>query len=253
MRSFGLGGLYMFPTDSISPVEVALLQDVTTDFSFDTKELYGQYAFPVETARGKGKISLKAGLAEIRADVFINILGGSSAAGNKLIVKDLAGTIPSSTAYTITVTTPSSGVFLQNLQVVDVTDTTQPPIVFVEVASGSEDAGKYSVAIASGGATATYTFDETDKGKSVHITYEYSVTTGKTITVTNPVMGVAPKFAVRAYNTYDGKEFGFYFPKCVSSKLSINMKLEDFLIPDFDISAYADGANNVAYYYISEP
>jgi hypothetical protein len=247
MRSFGLGGLYMFPTGSISPVEVALLQDVTTDFSFDTKELYGQYAFPVETARGKGKISLKAGLAEIRADVFNQILGGTSAAGIKLISKDNATTIPATSPYTITVTPPSSGTFIQNLQVVDVTDTTNPPIVYTQVAPASEAAGKYSVT------SGVYTFAAADEGKSIKYTYEYSLTTGKTVTVTNPIMGVAPKFAVRAYNIYEDKEFGFYFPKCVSSKLSINMKLEDFLIPDFDISAYADGSNNVAYYYIQEP
>jgi hypothetical protein len=245
MNSFGLGGLYLFPSGTTNPVEVAQLQDITTDFSYDIKELYGQYSFPVNAARGKGKVSLKASWAQVRPDVIMQILGGTSATGTKMISRDNAETIPATTPYTVTVTVPSSGTFVQNLQVVDVTDTTGYPIVFEQVDSGSEAAGKYSVA------AGVYTFAAADEGKSVLISYEYSLTTGNTVTITNPIMGVAPKFAVRAYNILDGKQFGFYYPRCISSKLSLNMKLDDFAIPDFDITAYADAANIVEYWYIS--
>ena len=251
MRAFGLGGLFAVPTAGGTPIEFAKLQDVTTDFSFDVKELYGQYSFPIETARGKGKIALKAGFAEIRAETFNQIIGGTTATGSRAITRDNAYTIPvASGPYTVVITVPASGTFVGNLQVVDVTDTTNPPIPYTQITAVSVPTSTQTYYV--GATSVTYVFTSADAGKSIQITYEYSVSTGKTITLVNPVMGVAPRFTLRAYNTYSGKQYGYYFPACISSKMSAGMKLEDFVIPDFDVSAFADGANNVAYWYIQE-
>jgi hypothetical protein len=42
---------------------------------------------------------------------------------------------------------------------------------------------------------------------------------------------------------YQGKGLTMTFNRCVASKLAIATKLEDFNIPEFDISMMADDAN----------
>jgi hypothetical protein len=247
MRSFGVGGLYITPASSIIPVQFALLQDVTFDISFDEKLLHGQYQFPVEVARAKGKISIKAAFAEIRAEAFNQIIGGTVTTGMKMISQNQAATIPAvSGPYTVTPTVPASGTFVTNLVVENVNDTTNPPVPMTPVVSGPTT-GQYTIS-----ASGVYTFASADAGQNVQITYEYSITGGKTLTVTNQLMGAAPKFELRAFNTYGDKQVGVRLPRATSNKLGLAMKLEDFTIPDFEMAAFADGAGNVIYKYTKE-
>src|SRR5436305_496406 len=64
--AFGAGALWGNRTDvtggGIGPDQFGILQDVQIDFDWTTKELWGQFQFPVDIARGQGKISGKAKL-----------------------------------------------------------------------------------------------------------------------------------------------------------------------------------------------
>jgi hypothetical protein len=108
--------------------------------------------------------------------------------------------------------------------------------------------GQYSVA------AGTYTFAAADTGKSVFISYRYTATstTARRQTVRNQTLGYQPSFSADLIVPYNNKVFTLRLPNCISSKLSLATKLEDFLVPDFEAEAFDDGSGNVAYWATSE-
>ena len=99
-----------------------------------------------------------------------------------------------------------------------------------------------------------FLFAAADTGKSVLCSLEYSAvsTTGKIVTITNQLMGYAPTFRAALNFSYGGKSFTFNLNSCISSKLSLPLKNDDFVIPEFDFSAVADAAGNIGYVALSE-
>ena len=72
--AFGSGSLFAIPDGTNpTPVQFGIIQDVTMDFSFDMKELYGQKQFAVKLARGKGKATWKCKSAQLRGAVINEI------------------------------------------------------------------------------------------------------------------------------------------------------------------------------------
>ncbi len=84
---------YVFGTGQL---RFGALQDVNVDFSGDVKMLYGQYQFPLDTARGKTKIEWKASSGNIDVAAFNSIFFGETVDdGDELIqVFGEAVTIP---------------------------------------------------------------------------------------------------------------------------------------------------------------
>ena len=95
-------------------------------------------------------------------------------------------------------------------------------------------------------------FATADEGLKVQYQYDYTVATGKTVEIKNALMGSAPTFEVELYQTYDGRPLTVVLEKCTSEKLTLNMKNEDFTIPDFSFSAFSNAADVVGYVYLSE-
>lgn len=229
MYSFGAGVLFGTNTAANStPTNFGTLQEASIDFSFTVKELTGSYQFPVAIARGVGKITGKAKAATIRGDVFNNIFFGQTlATGNILTAFHEAGIIT-----TNTVTVANSAQFLSDLGVVD--SATGLPLT--KVASGPT-AGQYSVG------AGVYTFASADSTIAPWISYTYTSTTaGKKIVINNQLLGTTPLFAANFSTTYLGKSATFALNRCTSSKLTFNTKLEDFVVPEFDFSVFADDA-----------
>src|ERR1035438_6965901 len=105
MYQFGPGVLYGTNTAANStPRRFGGLQDCSTEFSFQVKELYGSYQFPLAIARGQGKIACKAKIASVNGAVLNDLFFGLSMASTPFnaMAVDEAGTIPASTAYTVT-------------------------------------------------------------------------------------------------------------------------------------------------------
>lgn len=240
---FGSGTLYAVDSDSNStPVKFGGLQEASVDFSFSNKELYGQNQFPLTVARGTGKISGKAKNASVSGELFNRLFfGGTLATGQLLVAEDEAAVVPASPGpYTVTVA--NSVNFSQDLGVIDAS--IGQPLTKVD---STPAAGQYSVA------AGVYTFAAGDAGKQLKVSYSHnSASTGKQLTITNKLQGQAPTFKVILSERYNGKALTLELNACVSSKLSMPTKSEDFMVPEFEFSACADAAGNIGTLSLAE-
>jgi hypothetical protein len=73
---FGAGTL------TVAGQAVGVLKEVTLDISFSVKSLMGQNQFPVDVARGPGKVSGKAKYANIHGSLVAAALGGTAVQGD---------------------------------------------------------------------------------------------------------------------------------------------------------------------------
>lgn len=241
MYMFGAGNVYLVPSGSNpTPLEVGTLQEVSLDFSFESKELYGNKQFPVMVARGKGKITGKAKSGAFRGGLISSILSGATSATGRHIGAVEVSAVPT-TPFAITVT--HSANFADDLGVVDVASGTSMTRVAATPATG-----EYSVA------AGVYTFAAADTGKSVQISYAYTdAATGKTISYSNQLMGAQSIYTLSLYNTNpDGSKFGMKLMQVVFPKLAMGWKNDDFTMPDLDINAFADSTGKVLEAYVPE-
>jgi hypothetical protein len=247
MINFGTGKLICTPTNlsdgsaiaNPTPVVLASLQDISVDLSVEIKPLHGSGRYPIAAGQGKGKSEIKAKYADVNGAILGSLFFGKAAtAGIKGAVLDFATSIPA-TPFTVTVVPPASGTFVADLGVVR-TDTGQQ---LTRVASAPAT-GQYSVS-----AVGLYTFAAADTGKPVAISYEYSAssTTGQIFNLTNDQMGYTPSFSMLLQNQYDGKTMVLKFNRCVSGKLSVPLKNDDFAMYDFEAEAFADAAGSLGY------
>jgi hypothetical protein len=252
MYVFGAGNLWAVPlTDSLgsaisnpTPVKFGTMQEVSLDISFDVKELHGQLQFPVAIGRGKGKLGGKAKLANISGALMNALLFGQTlSAGRESVYIDTVGAAIPTTPFQITTVPPSSGTFAADLGVRDSTGK-----VYTRVASAPAT-GQYSVS-----AGGVYTFAAADTTKTVYIDYRYTATSTSEVksTVTNQPLGYIPTFSMDLYMPYNGKYFYVRLPSCVSTKLGMATKLDDFAVPEFDFSAFADAGGNVMTYGVTD-
>lgn len=245
---FGAGSLWGTPlTDATgaaiavpSPVQFGLSQDISIDFSFDTKLLYGQNQFPVAVGRGKGKISGKVKAAQVNGALWNSIFFGQTLApGINSIVQDSVGIVIPTTPFTITagstatattIKIPSSGTWTTDLGV-----QTAGNVPMTRVASGPTT-GQYTVA------AGVYVFAAADVALKVYINYGYTATgaTATQLSVANLPMGYAPSFRSDILLPFNGKTVVLTAWSCLASKLSVATKLDDFVIPEIDFECFTD-------------
>lgn len=254
MYLFGAGTVFARPLADANgvtianptPVEFGVLQDVSVDFGFDSKELYGQNQFPVDIARSKGKISCKAKAARING-AFLNSIffGGSVTTGSlEAVSTSVSGSlVPLATPFTITVTPPNSGTFMTDL---GLTDGRGRPLTRVASAPAT---GQYAVDNAG-----VYTFAAADAGAVVFPAFRYSaaIPSAKKSIVYNQKMGAAPSFAIDLQMEYQGNLLTLNFGKCISNKLSFATKQDDYTIPDFEFQPFQDDTGKVFTWATSE-
>lgn len=251
--AFGAGTLFAVQKADASgaavanatPVQFGVLQDISGDISFEEKLLYGANQFPVAAGRGKGKITMKAKMAQISGQILGDLLFGTgNTAGIKAIVANYAAAIPSGTPWQVTITPPSTGTFVTDLGVINAS--TGLPLK--KVASGPVT-GQYSVS-----AGGVYTFATADANNAIVISYEYSATsaTAKVTNITNQLMGYAPTFQASLNMSFGGKNLTLVLNSCISSKFSLPFKNDDFSVPEFDFSAMADASGNIGYIATTE-
>lgn len=246
--AFGAGNMYVtqlqdaFGSTIVNPTPypLAVLQEGMVDFSGDIKELFGQNAFPVAVARGKTKVSVKVKPARILAGVWNALFFGQTLSNGYITnFTDATGTAIPGTPFQITPTPPSSGVFAADLGVFYAA--TGLPLTRVASAPAT---GQYAVNVGTG----QYTFAAADTLLVVYINYQYSVSaagSGQKQTVVNVTMGFAPAFRADLTVAYLGKLTNFQFYKCMATKMTAGFKNEDFMVPEFDFSAFDNGAGNV--------
>jgi len=251
LYGFGAGALWGTPlTDANgaaianpTPVLFGVLQEVSVDISGDIKELHGQNQFAEAVARGKTKISCKAKFGRINGLMLNSLFFGQTVSSGILAdVYDTVGQAIPATPFTITIAPPSSGTWTRDL---GVRDANGNPMT--RVASGPAT-GQYSVA------AGVYTFAAADTGLTVFISYQYTATStvAKKSTVMNLAMGAAPSFRTDLSDGFQGGQTALSLYKCISTKLSFATKLDDFLIPEMDFSAFADSSGKVLDWGTSE-
>lgn len=252
---FGAGSLWGVPlTDGTGavvanpvPAKLGDMQDVSLDFSFDIKTLYGENQFPIAQGRAKGKVSGKAKMARIDPLVYSSLYFGQPlAVGTQSVYKDTStGTAIPATPYQITIDPPSTGTFLKNLGVRDVATGADMTRV-----TSTPTAGQYSL----NESTGVYTFSSADNGSGikVQIDYAYTITgSGQKLVVQNQPMGYVATFEAHIYLPYSNKTLTIVLPNAVSTKLSLATKLDDFAIPEFDFEGFEGASGNVMNWYFS--
>jgi hypothetical protein len=242
--AFGSGALWGERTDlgltsGVGPRQFGVLQDISVDFDWTNKELYGQYQFPVAIGRGQAKITGKAKFAQILGLLYSDLFWGQPATTGQFGIAEFeADAIPATTPFQITVANAAS--YNDDLGV-SYAATGQR---FNRVTTPSA-AGQYSVNFATG----VYTFSSADAGLAVLISYTYNVTTsGEKITITNQLMGIMPTFKATFYTTYSGKGTALRLNACTASKLSLPTKIDDWTIEELDFMAFADASGTIGYF-----
>lgn len=241
--AFGSGVLMAKPVSGAlapnpTPIQFGTLQDISLDISFDVKELYGRNSLPDAVVRGKGKIQGKAKFASLNGKLINDIFFGNAlTVGQDKISIDEAGTVPA--VSTFTVTAANAATFKEDLGVRNAST----GLNMVRVASAPA-AGQYSVVETTG----VYTFASADANLAVLITYRYgSASGGNSMTVVNPLMGTAPVFSAHLFqkDQNSGLTSVTKIFSCVATKLTRATKQDDFMVPEFDFSAFADASGNV--------
>lgn len=243
--AFGSGNLIGRRNDVANgpAVNFGLLQECSLDFTFTVKELYGQNQFPVAIARGSGKVTGKAKVASISGIAYAALFFGSTVgAGQTAFAYAEAGAVPAVSTYVITVA--NGATFIADYGVSYVANA----IPLTRVASGPA-AGQYSV----NETTGAYTFAAADANAQVLISYTYGITgTGEKFTIQNAQLGTNPTFQVALRNVFQNKSYSLVLNSCMSNKLSMGTKLEDFVTPEFDFNAFADANGNIGTFSFSE-
>lgn len=235
---FGIGALWGQRTDvpGIGPDQFAILQDNSVEFTFEVKELYSQLGYPVDIARGKGKVTGKAKAARVFAALYADIFFGETFVTGEQNVSQ-------SETYTLAAGTQSvahASTFVADLGVFY---STGGNIRFSYVTGAPSATGTYST-----GTNGIYTFFSGDIGAVVAVSYVYSDTSGKTITINNHFMGYTPTFMGTFYqqkNTLGGTgQLTLRLNQCVSSHFTLPSKIDDYSIQDFDFQAFARSSDN---------
>jgi hypothetical protein len=237
-HGFGSGILWGIPSGSNpTPVRFGVLQDVSVDFTFSVKELFGMFQFPVDIGRGTAKITGSATTGAIQKDLFSRLFfNDTPGTGQGLRAVDEPGSVPATSTYTVTVT--HSADYVDDLGV-RYAATGQP----MTRVSSSPAAGQYSVS------AGVYTFASDDASAAVLLSYRYASTDGFKTVISNNLLGDAPTFGIdlyqRSQKAQTTQQWSMRLYRCMSSKLTLATKLEDFVLPAFSFEAFADDSNNI--------
>jgi hypothetical protein len=118
------------------------------------------------------------------------------------------------------------------------------------VASGPTT-GQYSVS-----GVGVYTFAAGDASAAMLIDYTYTTVSGLNLAISNQLMGSGPRFKTVCTQTYTtnglSQTWVMTLNACMSSKLTLPTKLDDYVIQELDFQVFADAAGNIGNLAISD-
>jgi hypothetical protein len=236
--SFGSGVLFGRSSNANpTPVRFGALQEVAIDFAFTAKPLYGQFQFPIAVGRGTAKVTGKAKWANFSAQAYNDLFFGNASLPSGENTVAVVGEAKTVTANIVTATHNGAGNFVADMGVVSVIG----GAIFQRVSANA--VGQQYVCNET---TGVYTFNSTQNAVAVLISYTWNNTAnGSSILIGNPLLGTAPTFMAVFTNTFNGQQQTLTLNSCMSNKLSLATKLDDWTIPEFDFDIFADGNNNV--------
>jgi hypothetical protein len=251
--AFGAGALWGNRTDvtgsGIGPDQFGILQDVEIDWDWTTRELWGQFQFPLDIARGQGKITGKAKFARIFGAIYGDLFFGQTpAAGQLTVAENEAATVPATGPYTVTA--GNAATYVDDLGVFYATGSNAGER-FTRVTTPSAAAQ-----CAGNPATGIYTFAAADAGAALLVSYLYNGNAGKKLVLTNQLMGYTPTFKATFYTTKttQGVPAGLtlVLNACTATKLALPTKIDDYEIQEFDFAAFADPSGAIGTLSVNE-
>ena len=250
---FGTGLLALtanLASGQATPIQVAVLKDVSLDVSFKVVDLVGNLQFPVDKAKAEGKMSGKFTTGYFAGGLINAILSGSSVAVGS-----------------------SQAVFAESFTLAAGTYTTAKGALTIAGSAGdlgvfNVTQNKFMTAVASGPATGQYvpatsggvmTFAAADNGNTIQVSYLYTASAvGTTISLTNQMMGINTTFSLKLFNQYASANpgaqsgagnAGILLPVVTIPKLSFPFKNNNFLEKQGEFEVSANSAGQVAYFY----
>lgn len=245
---FGSGILIATPNAGVlaanpTPMQFGTLQEVNLEIGGETKELFGRNQFPEDVRRAKMKITAKAKFAKFNAKLVNDLFfGGTISVGSTKIDLDMPVTVPT-TPFQISVTQlPNLANVVEGLGVRY--SLTGKPLTKVAAAPA---VGQYTYA------AGVFTFNTGDSTVAMLVSYSYTDSAnGFTTKVSNTLMGIQPKFAASFSQPTDGNQSNVKLYRCIATKFTRPSKNDDYTVPDFEFSAFADDAANVIDFYDPE-
>jgi hypothetical protein len=252
---FGPGILICTRTDIANgtPINIGYANDFSIDFTGATKQLFGQNQLPLVAARGTIKCTGKIKAAVLSGTAMNNLFWGqtnSTAAGQ--IGWNIGSTYTLSTAAAILVV-GSSLTFDADLGVTFVNS----GLPGRRVSTGNEtSSGLYSVSSSTATGLNSYTFSTADTTaltagttNPIKVTYTNTTTTGTSLLITNQLIGYSPTFQVDYYTNLNQPTSKAFIIRCyqaIADKAVMAYKLEDFMMPEYDFSLFANNSGNLA-------
>lgn len=213
-------------------IKVGIVQDVSLEFKGSTKELRGGDDFPVAVAQGGKSVTGKVGFAQIDGGLIAKMLGGTSSSGRNLIAED------ESHAASASVDASNKITFIADLGVLD-----KDSKRMTKVASNPQ-VGEYTVTAGAYGFNAGQTGD-------VYLSYQYSVLTGETVTISQGKLGTVDTFSLHLNEAWEGKALCLDLFAVVFPSFSLGFKNEDFATESLDFTCYARPSDKkVAAFYV---
>jgi hypothetical protein len=235
--AFHSGALFVNSTAANStPLQVATLQETSFDFKASNKELFGENQFAEAIGRGNTKISGKAKTGRFNGrlmnEVFFKQPNASIVAQAKLLALDEAALVAAAA-----VTVVNGANFQEDLGVQGLAG-----VPYTRVASAPA-AAQYSVNTTTG----VYTFNATENGNALKISYLYKTTAAgsSTLQILNQAAGEAPTFRAIFSQRFQSQTMTLILNNLVSESLGFAFKTEDFAMPDFSFMAQADSGGAV--------
>jgi hypothetical protein len=247
---FGIGALWGQRTDvngvpiGVGPHQFAILQDSSIDFDFEQKDLYSQLGFPLDAARGKGKVSAKSKVARIYTALYADLFFGEAfAAGEINVSQNELVTLGAGGLYTVS----HAAAFVADLGVF----VNAGGQGFLQLSSTAPSNTQYGVS-----SLGVYTFNTSLSGTVLAISYVYTDAGGFEFTIHNNLMGFTPTFQSTLYHNNptlrSTGQMTLRLNTCISSRLTFPTRVGEYAMPDFDFMAIGDGANIVGVVAFSE-
>lgn len=222
-----------------TPAQLVTVQDAEVMFDKTIKELMGQFQFAVDVAIAGTKITGKCKVAGLQANMANDLFFGqalTTGAGEQVAVNE-----SHTPAASIVIAPPGSGAFIHDLGV-----TYQGTGIQLTRVASAPPVGSYTIVESSG----TYAFNASET-LTVLISYSYTVTTMKLITITNQLMGYGPTFEMHMQMNYPNSSgavvntLNLKLNACRATKYGFPMKNSDHTLPEMEFSAFADASNTL--------
>jgi hypothetical protein len=224
----------------LSPRPYPVLQEVSCEFKGDTKDLFGQGIFAVDTFDGKVTVSGKGKIIAPPPSLIGPLFFGSTPK------QGLNRPVQNEEQAPVATLIPNNPTATINLGVIN-GDTGDPMSLYEGV--GAPPIGSYTFTPASSSSpvtSAAYKFNPSEPASVVWLNYVWpDLVNGETLDLMNMPMGTRPRQNMYMFNKYRGKTVALILNQVVLGSFSIASKLEDHWLSDFDFKACCDFSNKL--------